>query len=81
METERFLHGSQLRMHSAAISEHRIASSSLVLSILANKLIDQSEELEVLFCESVSMHLCYTFVYDTKQTEIKQASHAPKFFD
>lgn len=39
----------------------------LVLSILANKLIDQSEELEVLFCESFSVQLCYSFVYATKQ--------------
>lgn len=53
----------------------------LVLSILANKLIDQSEELEVLFCESFSVQLCYSLVYATKQTEIKQTSHAPKDFD
>lgn len=53
----------------------------LVLSILANKLIDQSEELEVLFCERFSVQLCYSFVYATKQKEIKQTSHAPKVLD
>lgn len=52
----------------------------LVLSISANKLIGLSEELKVLFCESVSVDVSYSFIYDTKQTEIKQTSHAPERF-
>lgn len=52
----------------------------LVLSVSANKLIGLSEELKVLFCKSVSVDVSCSFIYDTKQTEIKQTSHAPERF-